>query len=107
MKEARTFIRELRTDTGTALKNFDSAVTGLHQQSTATLEVVREQVETLGVSLTALSTQLQSDLDYDQQQIEEILENTVELTDNLKLLSRSLKERPWQVIYRPDDSAGE
>jgi hypothetical protein len=68
------------------------------------MEAVRMQTETLGGMLTALSGRFEENMEYDQAQVEEILRNTRELTENLNLLSRSLRDRPWQIIFHPDES---
>ncbi|UZP66552.1 MlaD family protein [Desulfovibrio mangrovi] len=103
IRETREFIGETRQNMNAAMNNLNSAITGVHGDTAATLQALRSQIGAVGGSITTLSNQLQKDLDYDQRQVEEILDNTAELTHNLKVLTQSLKERPWQVIYRPDD----
>jgi len=103
IRETRALVGEVRQGLGSTMTSLNSAIEGVHGDTTQTLAVLRTQVAAVGGALTALSGQLQRDLDYDQNELEEILDNTAELTHNLKVLTQSLKERPWQVIYRPDD----
>lgn len=103
IRETRQLVSETRQNLNAAINNLNAAITGVHGDTATTLKVLRTQVEAVGVSVTGLSGQLQKDLDYDQRVVEEILDNTAELTHNLKVLTQSLKERPWQVIYPPDD----
>ncbi|MFV0348825.1 MAG: MlaD family protein [Halodesulfovibrio sp.] len=103
IRETRQLVSETRQNLNAAINNLNAAITGVHGDTAVTLKVLRTQVEAVGASVTDLSGQLQKDLDYDQRVVEEILDNTAELTHNLKVLTQSLKERPWQVIYPPDD----
>lgn len=103
IRETRALVQELRSGMGETVRAMNTAITDVHGDTAKTLAVLRTQVEAVGGTMTMLGTQLQKDLDYDQRQLEEILDNTADLTHNLKVLTQSLKERPWQVIYRPDD----
>lgn len=114
VQEARTAVNSVQGDLRTALANLnttihtmDNAITSVHGDAGETLKVLRLQVAGIGGSVTELTQQLQRDLDYDQQMVEEILDNTAELTHNLRILTQSLKERPWQILYPPDERLNE
>lgn len=105
--ETRALVGEVRSGMQTTMGTVNTAVTDTRQDLALTLEVLRVQTAAVGGAVTELTRQVQHDLDYDQARLEEILENTAELTRNLNVLTRSLRERPWQIIYRPDDSKKE
>lgn len=85
--------------------NADAAVGNASRDWSATLADVRRQVNTVGGRVTSLTENLESSLEYDQERIEIVLENVDELVIELRKLSRSLRERPWQVIYQPEERA--
>lgn len=101
--DARQGIREARNVMRTVQGSAHKADEALESTRLA-MEAVRMQTETLGGMLTALSGRFEENMEYDQAQVEEILRNTRELTENLNLLSRSLRDRPWQIIFHPDES---
>lgn len=98
-----TETRALINNMNTTVNTLNGAIKSVQGDSALTMTVVRNQMDAVGTAITVLSNQLQKDLDYDQTQLDEILGNTADLTHNLKVLTQSLKERPWQIIYRPDD----
>lgn len=103
--ETRLLVKELRGETKQAMRSLTGSVNRLEGESVTTLKALATQTNAVGSAVESLTKQLQQDLDYDQAQLEEILDNTADLTHNLKVLSQSLKERPWQIIYRPEDKA--
>ncbi|MFV0423017.1 MAG: MlaD family protein [Oleidesulfovibrio sp.] len=101
-KETAAGIREARAVMRKLDGGVDNANAAMHSTNQAML-AIKTQTEAVGTMMTRLGSQLGTDLEYDQVQVEEILRNTRELTHNLNMLSRSLRDRPWQVIFHPSD----
>lgn len=110
----KTLVREISTVTGqasagiqearTVMRKVDSGIDNANTtmaSASETMLTIKAQTQAVGTMMTQLGTQLQGDLEYDQVQIEEVLRNTRELTHNLNMLSRTLRDRPWQVIFHP------
>jgi hypothetical protein len=68
-----------------------------------TLDLTREHIDAAGGNVGELTAKLNEDWDYDQERLEIVLENLADLTEELRMLSRSLRERPWQIIHTPEE----
>ncbi|MBG0777335.1 MAG: MCE family protein [Desulfovibrionaceae bacterium] len=102
--ETRSTVRQVGEDLSRTLEGINAVVGSVHQDWTATTAQLREQIRTVGETVTALTGQLRGDLDYDQERFEEVLDNVNDLARDLRGLANSLRERPWQVIYRPGET---
>ncbi len=101
-QEATLGIHELRA----TLQRMDAGVEHTKQAMLSMESAMvnfRAQSDAVGNSFQKVGAQLNESLAYDQAQIEDILHNTRELTHNLNMLSRSLRDRPWQMIFQPAD----
>jgi ABC-type transporter Mla subunit MlaD len=105
ISEGKTSIRQVTRDVSAALDDVRAAVNSASSNWNMTLRVAREHVDEAGGNVTELTGKLNEDWDYNQERLEFVLENMAELTRELKLLSRSLRERPWQIIHTPEEGA--
>jgi phospholipid/cholesterol/gamma-HCH transport system substrate-binding protein len=88
--------------TGT-LADVRQAVNQTSKNLNRTLDLTREHIDAAGGNVGELTAKLNEDWDYDQERLEIVLENLAGLTEELKMLSRSLRERPWQIIHTPEE----
>jgi len=88
--------------TGT-LADVRQAVNQTSQNLNRTLDLTREHIDAAGGNVGELTAKLNEDWDYDQERLEIVLENLADLTEELRMLSRSLRERPWQIIHTPEE----
>lgn len=72
------------------------------QEFNKTMNATRAQVNMVGGSVHRLTEDLAVNVSYDQERLESILDNIEALTEDMRLLVRSLRERPWQVIHKPE-----
>ncbi len=105
--ETRAMVRDIHTGLNATVANLNAAISGVHGDAAATLALLREQTRTVGDSLASVSGQMEQDWAFDQRRVEDILENAVQVTENLRVLTESLKERPWQILYPPDNAMKE
>jgi len=84
---------------GKALERAETAVGTVEKELTITLEEIRKHTQTAG----KVAEELRVSLDYDQRQVESILENLNRTSRDLKDLTARVKERPWQVIRAPKE----
>lgn len=62
---------------------------------------LRAQIESVSDSINTLSGQLQQSLNVDQPKLERLLDEVYAMARDIRMLSRSLRERPYEVIYPP------
>ncbi|KUG27752.1 abc-type transport system [hydrocarbon metagenome] len=84
---------------GKTLERAETAVGTVEKELTVTLEEIRKHTQTAG----KVAEELRVSLDYDQRQVESILENLNRTSRDLKDLTARVKERPWQVIRAPKE----
>lgn len=63
---------------------------------------LRAQIQSVSDSINMLSSQLQQSLNVDQPKLERLLDEIYAMARDIRLLSRSLRERPYEVIYPPE-----
>ncbi len=90
------------TATGT-LRRGDDVLRNVDENLGDVSKDISTQVNRVGDSVTALSEQLRTDLDVDQRKLERVLDEMYALVRDLRQLSRSLRERPYQLIYPPEE----
>lgn len=83
-----------------AFKRLDSAVANLEVQTKKTLETVRTETQAAG----DLARDTRRNVNYDQEELEDILANIKTTSRDLKELTRRVKERPWELIRPPSGS---
>lgn len=81
------------------LARAEAAVGSVESELRLTLEEIRRHTDTAG----KVAAELRVSLDYDQRQVEQILENLNRTSRDLKDLTSRVKERPWQVIRPPKE----
>ncbi|MFW5489403.1 MAG: MlaD family protein [Desulfovibrio sp.] len=103
--KATANIDNLTTSINATLAHADIMLSSVQGSLTTSLTTItKEMSETLN-SVEAFSDQLQTDLGYDQDRFAQVLENVNRLSRDLRMLSQSLRERPWQIIYKPEGRA--
>lgn len=100
--EGRLSVERVSKDVTATLEEVRSAVNAAASNWNRTLDVTRGHIDAAGGNVAEITERFKDDWDYDQERLEYILENLAELTAELKLLSRSLRERPWQIIHAPE-----
>lgn len=75
----------------------ETAVGAIEEELRLTLSEIRRHTDTAG----QVAADLRVSLDYDQRQVEEILQNLNRTSRDLKDLAARVKERPWQVVRPP------
>lgn len=103
ISEGRESIKTLTVDLQETLSDMRRAVNTTSANLNQTLDLTRGHIDSTGGNVTELTAKLNEDWDYDQERLEMVLENLADLTSELKLLSRSLRERPWQIIHTPQE----
>jgi phospholipid/cholesterol/gamma-HCH transport system substrate-binding protein len=76
---------------------------GTMQEAQLTLSEARGQMDAITAEIGSLSSQLQEDLSFDQEQVELLLMEMQDLVNELQRFSRSMRERPWQILHRPQE----
>jgi len=113
LAETKTAVESFRTDwarlvgkgesaadaLGKTLQRAETAVAVVEKELTVTLDQIRTHTQTAG----KVAEELRVSLDYDQRQVESILENLNRTSRDLKDLTARVKERPWQVIRPPKE----
>lgn len=84
-----------------AFKRLDTAIASLETQTQKTLAVVRKETEAAG----DLARDTRTNVNYDQEQLEDILANIKTTSRDLKELTRRIKARPWELIRPPSGTA--
>jgi len=77
----------------------ETAVGAVENELRLTLSEIRTHTDTAG----KVASDLRLSLDYDQRQVEQILENLNRTSRDLKDLTARVKERPWQVLRAPKE----
>lgn len=65
-------------------------------------EDLREQLTIVSESVTSLSEELKESLSTDQHKLERVLDELYAMARDVRMLSRSLRERPYEIIYPPE-----
>jgi phospholipid/cholesterol/gamma-HCH transport system substrate-binding protein len=107
ISQGRESMDRLSEDLGDTLARIEAAVSDVSGNLNRTMDVVRSRVDETGGSISEFAQALQDDWEYDQERLEMVLINLEELTEELKLFSRSLRERPWQIIHTPEQGMHE
>lgn len=81
------------------LKRLDQAVAGLQDEASKTLAVVRDETKAAG----DLARDTRKNVNYDQEEVEDILANIKTTSRELKELVRHVRQRPWEVIRPPSE----
>ncbi|MBF0509514.1 MAG: MCE family protein, partial [Deltaproteobacteria bacterium] len=69
-----------------------------------TLTTIKQSVADTSKNIDKLSILLRQEIQGNSHNLEQIVENLAETSDNLRSLTGSLKERPWSLIYKPEDT---
>jgi phospholipid/cholesterol/gamma-HCH transport system substrate-binding protein len=77
----------------------EKAVGAVEEELRLTMTEIRHQTQVAG----RVAEDIRVSLDYDQRQVETILENLSRTSRDLKDLTARVKERPWQVIRPPKE----
>lgn len=101
--EGRKSLKTVGSDVSATLDDLRLAVDSATSNWNRTLDVTRKHIDDTGENVSEFTAKLNEDWDYDQERIEAVLENLTELTRELKQLSRSIRERPWQIIRTPKE----
>ncbi len=92
------------TDT---LQRIESVLENLEGDMSNTLQNVDGQVVRAVDGIEGLTTDLRRNMEYDQEELEMILDNINRLSREMNRLARSLRERPWQVLNPPQGAEDE
>jgi phospholipid/cholesterol/gamma-HCH transport system substrate-binding protein len=84
----------------TTLKRVDKAVGKVETELAKTLQTFRAQADGVG----ALVADVRQGVNYDQEQLEDILKNLNRTSRDVKELMSRLRERPWELIRPPSGS---
>ncbi|MDY7001573.1 MAG: MlaD family protein [Thermodesulfobacteriota bacterium] len=99
--QASQSMREVSSGLGRTLVKIESVLNDVNQSWNSTLDVIRAETARTGRNVNDLAVQIQNDLDYDQERLEQMLDNMADMAEEMKMLSRSLRERPWRVLNAP------
>lgn len=99
-----TVITEEVTDT---LQRIENVLETLEGEMSNTLQNVDGQVVRAVDGIEGLTADLRKNMEYDQEELEMILDNINRLSREMNRLARSLRERPWQVLNPPQGAADE
>ncbi len=83
------------------LAGVDKSLGSVETELNATLREIRKETEKAG----RLTDDLHAYLDYDQEQVEGILDDLGRTSRELKRLIQRLRERPWEVVRPPSEVA--
>lgn len=74
-----------------------------------TLSRFDSTLESLGTELTAtvarvnmVAGRMETSLAWDQERLEEILLNLEAMSEDMRYMAKSVRERPWQVLRKPE-----
>ncbi len=95
----------LARNLNSTLSNADIMLRNVEGELTHSLRTITAEMTTTLDNLNSFTIQLQTDMDYDQERVVQVLDNVNRLSRDLRMLSQSLRERPWQIIYKPEGSA--
>jgi len=101
VSQASRSVREVSSGLSQTFAKIESVLNDVNQSWNSTLGVIRAEAARTGKNLNDLTVQVQNDLDYDQERLEQTLENMADMAEEVKMLSRSLRERPWRVLNAP------
>lgn len=79
-------------------RSFQDSVSRVEQD----FNTLASSVSKAGDSINGLADRMNRELEINQEEIEELLMGLNELTRELQLFSRTIRERPWQIIYAPE-----
>lgn len=88
-----------------ASETFDKGATVLHSVDRNFEKLssdLREQLRIVSASVTSLSEELKESLATDQPKLERVLDELYAMARDVRMLSRSLRERPYEIIYPPE-----
>lgn len=80
------------------------AVTSVGGELKATLKDVRPRLNATLDAAEQLTANLDADLEYDQTRLLMVMDELEAASVELRRLARSLRERPWQIIYKPEET---
>lgn len=104
-KEVEGVGGSLRHRLDTSGRHLDEALTTIRRSVSALqrdYSGLANTANTTVADVDSIVTDIDSRMDYYQFKIENILDNTEELTEELNRLVRSLEERPYRLIYTPE-----
>jgi len=100
--EGRQTLDQVSKGLDQTLGTINTALLEVTDNWNTTMQLVQTEVRRAGNNMENLSGQLEETVAYDQERLEEVLENINLMTRDLKMLSRSLRERPWQLIHKTE-----
>lgn len=105
LDNATSTLGNLAHSVNSTLASADSMLRNVEGELVHSLRsMTKEMNETLN-RVESFTTQLQTDMEYDQDRFAQVLDNVNRLSRDLRMLSQSLRERPWQIIYKPEGRA--
>ncbi|WP_243310826.1 MlaD family protein [Fundidesulfovibrio agrisoli] len=82
-----------------ALKTFDETMRSIQVEVDKTLASMRGEIHAVG----DLTSTVHKAVAHDQAQVEDILANIERMSEDLKQLSSRLRERPWELLQKPQE----
>jgi len=107
LDQAGRSMREVSSGLNQTLAKIESVLDEVNQSWNSTLSVIRTEAARTGGNVSGLAAQIQSGLDYDQERLEQVLDNMADMAEEMKMLSRSLRERPWRILNVPKEKPAE
>ncbi len=110
VEQTSTNIDELSLEMTETLNKLEEAVVSLEDRFSSTSGDIGSAVTGVGGNanrvlqqFSNLTRTVQASFEYDQEKLEILLDNMNKLTREIGALARSLRERPWQLIYKPEE----
>lgn len=100
--QGRVALLDVTEGLDSTLDTINIALVDMSDSWETTMGAMQTEISRAGDNMERVTYGLEDTIEYDQERLEEVLTNMTRMTKDLRNLSRSLRERPWQLIHRTE-----